>query len=120
MVPYEGCRRWGPHRWPLSLPFPKLPVAHSFPCTPRGSPTHRSGPLPSKIYSGHIPAGNDTQNGVQYGVHLWYMFIECTGVADPTQAPVVLVCVHRRLHPAGMQAATHPWGGHLPAHLPLA
>ncbi len=32
---------------------------------------HRSGPLPSKVYSGHIPAGNDTQNGVAYSMYMW-------------------------------------------------
>jgi len=46
--------------------------------------------LPSKIYSGHIDAGVDTQDGKNFSVKMWYMFVEAEGLEDPTTAPVVL------------------------------
>lgn len=49
-----------------------------------------SGPLPSRIYSGHIPAGSDVQDGTHYSMFMWYMFVEAVGVADPTTAPLIL------------------------------
>ena len=48
-----------------------------------------SGALPSKIYSGHIPAGWAVQDGVNYTMYMWYMFVECASVEDPTTAPSV-------------------------------
>lgn len=48
-----------------------------------------SGALPSRIYSGHIPAGWDVQDGVNYTMYMWYMFVECASVEDPTTAPIV-------------------------------
>jgi serine carboxypeptidase-like clade 1 len=47
------------------------------------------GALPSRMYSGFIPSGSDTQDGVEYSMQMWYMFVEAE-VPDPLSAPVVL------------------------------
>ena len=48
-----------------------------------------SGPLPSKIYSGHIDAGSDVQDGITRSMKMWYMYVEAE-VADPSTAPTML------------------------------
>ena len=47
-----------------------------------------SSALPSKWYSGFIDAGNDTQDGINYQMKMWYVFVECE--TNPASAPVVL------------------------------
>jgi len=46
-------------------------------------------PLPSRIYSGFIDAGSDTQDNVTYTVKMWYMLVQAE-VADPLSAPLIL------------------------------
>jgi len=45
-------------------------------------------PLPSEVYAGYIPAGNDTQDGTDYEMFEHYMFIESEG--DPSSDPLVV------------------------------
>jgi hypothetical protein len=47
------------------------------------------GNLPSRTWSGHLYAGNDVQNGVNYTMMHWYMFMEAE-VPNPADAPVIL------------------------------
>ena len=44
--------------------------------------------LPSKIYSGFISAGQDTQDGVTYNMHEQYFFVESEN--DPKNDPVLI------------------------------
>jgi carboxypeptidase C (cathepsin A) len=48
-----------------------------------------SGNLPSRTWSGHLNAGHDVQNGQNYTMLHWYMFVEAE-VANPADAPVIL------------------------------
>ena len=48
-----------------------------------------SGPLPSRMFSGHIDGGSDVQDGVAYTMKMWYMYVECE-CADPSTAPTLL------------------------------
>ncbi len=51
-----------------------------------------SGPLPSRMWSGHIDGGSDVQDGVAYSMKMWYMSVfarlppQNTGVR-PTRSP---------------------------------
>ena len=46
------------------------------------------GELPSKIYSGFVSAGVDTQDGVTYNMHEQYFFVESEN--DPKNDPVIV------------------------------
>jgi hypothetical protein len=45
-------------------------------------------PLPSKMYSGHVDAGSDTQDGVTRQMKMWYMYVEAE--VNPATAPTML------------------------------
>ncbi len=46
-------------------------------------------PLPSKMWSGHLPGGTDVQDGTTYTLHYWYMFVEAEG-PDPKSKPLLV------------------------------
>lgn len=46
------------------------------------------GPLPSKIWSGYVPAGSDTQDGTTYVMHEHYTFVASEN--DPANDPVIV------------------------------
>jgi len=45
--------------------------------------------LPSRIWSGHVPAGSDIQNGKKFSFMHWYMFVE-SELPNAADAPVLL------------------------------
>ncbi len=46
-------------------------------------------PLPSKMYSGFISGGSDTQDGKVFNTTMWYMLLEAE-VPDPSSLPLLL------------------------------
>ena len=45
--------------------------------------------LPSRMFSGFIPAGNSQENGINYEMFEHYFFVEAE-VENPAEAPVVI------------------------------
>lgn len=38
--------------------------------------------LPTRMFSGHVPAGSDEQDGKHFDMHMWYMFVQQENVTD--------------------------------------
>jgi serine carboxypeptidase-like clade 1 len=77
----------------MRLPLVLSLIAQSAYCAPAADEVTTlpgwTGALPSRIYSGFISAGSDVQDGTNYTMQMWYMFVEADA-PNPKDLPVIL------------------------------